>query len=309
MNRFSTFLAATIVSIAAFVMSGCGSSPPGNPPPTGNAPTLSATATQPVANGDGSYSSTINWQTTNATEVAISGYPPVSASAGSGSQPVTLTQTTVYSVVATGPGGRAPDVEVTITISMPGPPKPTPAVPASVAANVTGSGEVTVTWSSVLNATSYNVYVNGVLRQASATSPFVVFPLTNGVQYSFTVTSVYTNPAGTVFESAQSLPALATPVASVWDQPVNVTWTLPTTYTDGSPIALVDQARTVVTIYSNTTGNVPWGIPRAVSAPGATSTQFVMTVTEGVSYFFTGTATLDGQVSTFAVPVSSQFLP
>jgi len=294
--------------LSLFVLAGCGSSP-GSPPTTGNPPTLSASATQPVANGDGTYGSTINWQTTNATEVAISGYPPVSASSGSGSQPVTLTETTVYSVVATGPGGRAPDVEVTITISMPGPPKPTPAVPASVTANVTGSGEVTVTWSSVLNATSYNVYVNGVLRQASATSPFAVFPLTNGVQYSFTVTSVYTNPAGTVFESAQSLLALATPVASVWDQPVRVSWTIPTTYSDGSPIAAVDIARTVITVYSNTTGGVPWGVARATSLPGAASVQFTMTVTENVNYFFTGTATLDGQVSAFAVPVSSQFLP
>jgi len=301
-------LSVLLLSVVVFIGAGCGS--PSSPPdPVGHAPTLSVSATDPVDNGDGTFSSNISWKTTNATEVVISGFPAVSAASGSGTQAVSLRETQVFSIVASGPGGLAPIVEITITIPIPGPPKPVPAIPASVAADVTASGEVTVTWSPVLTATSYNVYVDGSLRQTSATSPFAVFPLTNGVQYSFTVTSVYTNVMGTVFESAQSLPALATPAAAVFDQTVTVSWTLPTAYEDGSPIAAVDIARIIVTIYANTTGVLPWGVARVAGTEGATSAQFTMTVTEGVNYFFTGTATLDGQVSNFAIPVSATFVP
>jgi hypothetical protein len=304
----------SLVTLLAVFVVGCGSgtdqTTTSSTGVTGNSPTVSVTASSPVPDGNGGYNSTIIWHTTNATEVAISGFAPVSASSGSGSQTVNLTGTTRFAVRALGPGGTSStEITIELPIQLPGPPKPTPAAPPSVTAEVTGSSQVTVTWYPVDNATSYNLYMDNVLLQEGATSPYVVSGLTIGTEYTFTVTAVYTNPTNHSFESAMSYPVSATPVNFVYVTTVTVSWTLPTTYSDGSEIPPEDIARIVITVFANTTGNVPWGIPRAVSDPGSTSVQFVMTVPEGTTYYFTGTATLDGQVSDYSVPMSHYWGP
>jgi fibronectin type 3 domain-containing protein len=92
---------------------------------------------------------------------------------------------------------------------------PAPAKPAGIGATG-GDGQVTVTWSAVTGASSYNIYygtATGVtattgIKLANATTPRVVTSLTNGTTYYFVVTAV--NTGG---KSIQSSEKSATPSA------------------------------------------------------------------------------------------------
>jgi mono/diheme cytochrome c family protein len=95
-------------------------------------------------------------------------------------------------------------------------PASTPAAPTGVTATG-GAGEVTVSWTAVSNATSYNLYwatasevtpANGT-KVAGVTNPYVKTSLTAGTTYYFIVTAV--NSAG---ESAASIQVSATPNAA-----------------------------------------------------------------------------------------------
>ncbi|MDO7908835.1 glycoside hydrolase family 6 protein [Paenibacillus sp. JX-17] len=104
-----------------------------------------------------------------------------------------------------GSGGSTPDPQPTV-----------PAAPVNVAA-AAGSGQIKVSWSSVNDATAYNVK-----RSTSLTGPFITVAkgvtntnytntgLTNGTAYYYVVTAV--NLAG---ESVNSAVVTATPTASV----------------------------------------------------------------------------------------------
>jgi len=98
---------------------------------------------------------------------------------------------------------------------------PPPAAPTGVTATP-GNAQITITWNSVLSATSYNLYMasqSGVTKatylglpdgmvHTNITSPFVHSALTNGVAYYFVMTALNANG-----ESAESIEASATPVA------------------------------------------------------------------------------------------------
>lgn len=93
-----------------------------------------------------------------------------------------------------------------------------PPAPPKGASATPGDTKVTVTWTAVDGATSYNVYYAtspGVKKTtgtkvAGATSPAVVSALTNGVTYYFVVTAV--GPGG---ESAESSEQYASPSATL----------------------------------------------------------------------------------------------
>ena len=93
---------------------------PTPPPPPPAAPTASLSAT-PSAIEKG-QSTTLTWQTGNATNVNIDGVGQVDAN---GSTQVTPTDSTTYRLTAKGPGGTQ-DASARVTVTQPPPPPPPP---------------------------------------------------------------------------------------------------------------------------------------------------------------------------------------
>lgn len=92
--------------------------PPPPPPPSPTAPTASLSANPNTINqGD---STTLTWQTTNATDVNIDGLGPVDPS---GSRQVTPADSTTYHLIAKGAGGTQ-DATARVTVNAAPPPPP-----------------------------------------------------------------------------------------------------------------------------------------------------------------------------------------
>ena len=111
---------------AALVVGGCKHNvapptPPPPPPPPPASPTVTLQA-NPTAIKKGE-SSTLNWSSTNATQLTIA--PDVGAVAPEGSTKVTPGDSTTYTITASGPGGSA-DASVRVTVEAPPPPPPPP---------------------------------------------------------------------------------------------------------------------------------------------------------------------------------------
>lgn len=94
--------------------------PPPPPPPAPTAPTASLSANPNTINQG--ESTTLTWQTTNATDVSIDGIGPVDTS---GSRQVTPSDSTTYHLVAKGAGGTQ-DATARVTVNA-APPPPAPA--------------------------------------------------------------------------------------------------------------------------------------------------------------------------------------
>jgi peptidoglycan-associated lipoprotein len=116
---------------AAALTVGCGkkpvvSRPEPTPPPPAARPTVTLQANPSTINkGD---AATLNWSSTNATQLTIS--PEVGAVAPEGSTKVTPSESTTYTVTASGPGGTA-DSTVRVTVGA-APPPPPPATNATL---------------------------------------------------------------------------------------------------------------------------------------------------------------------------------
>ena len=95
--------------------------PPPPPPPPAPAPTATLTANPEAI--DKGQSATLTWQTTNATDVSIDG---IGAVQPNGSQQVTPTQSTTYTLNAKGAGGTQ-TATARVTVNTPPPPPPPPA--------------------------------------------------------------------------------------------------------------------------------------------------------------------------------------
>ena len=115
----------TVAFAAAVLAAGCskkpvisGTPPPPTAPPSTPTVTLTADPTS-VNKGD---SATLHWSSTNATQLTIA--PEVGAVAPEGSTKVTPSDSTTYTVTASGPGGTA-DSTVRITVAQP-PTEPAP---------------------------------------------------------------------------------------------------------------------------------------------------------------------------------------
>lgn len=109
---------------AALVVAGCHHPAPApTPPPAPAPPPASPTVTlqaNPTAIKKGE-SSTLNWSSTNATQLTIA--PDVGAVAPEGSTKVTPDDSTTYTITASGPGGSA-NASVRLTVEAPPPPPP-----------------------------------------------------------------------------------------------------------------------------------------------------------------------------------------
>jgi peptidoglycan-associated lipoprotein len=93
--------------------------PPPPPPPPAARPTVTLQANPTSINkGD---SSTLSWNSTDATTLTIA--PEVGTVTAQGSTKVTPSDSTTYTITATGPGGSA-DASVRITVAAPPPPPP-----------------------------------------------------------------------------------------------------------------------------------------------------------------------------------------
>jgi peptidoglycan-associated lipoprotein len=105
MKRQTMQVLATVSALAAILMLGAchkktAPPPPPPPPPTAAGPTASISVSpDTIPQGQ---SATLNWQTSNASDVSIDG---IGAVQPSGSQQVTPTDSSTYHLVAKGPGG------------------------------------------------------------------------------------------------------------------------------------------------------------------------------------------------------------
>ena len=99
--------------------------PPPPPPPPPPAPTASLTANPETI--DKGQSATLSWQTTNATDISIDN--GVGAVQATGSQQVTPSDSTTYTLTAKGAGGtQTATARVTVNAPPPPPPPPQPSV-------------------------------------------------------------------------------------------------------------------------------------------------------------------------------------
>jgi len=126
MNRVSSSLyrgAMFTAMLAVVLVAGCKTKPPEvkptptAPPPPAAKPTVSLQANPTSINkGD---STTLTWTSTDATQLTIS--PDVGAVTAQGSTKVTPSDSTTYTITASGPGGSA-DSSARVTVSTPPPP-------------------------------------------------------------------------------------------------------------------------------------------------------------------------------------------
>src|SRR6202142_1260163 len=94
--------------------------PPPPPPPPPAAPTASLTANPNTV--EKGQSTTLSWQTSNATDTSIDGIGAVQTN---GSQTVTPADSTTYTLTAKGAGGtQQATARVTVTAPPPPPPQP-----------------------------------------------------------------------------------------------------------------------------------------------------------------------------------------
>ena len=115
-----------VVALGAILTLGAckkkGAPPPPPPPPPPPAPTASLSANPNTI--DKGQSSTLTWQTTNATDVSIDG---IGAVQPNGSQQVTPPDSTTYHLTAKGAGGTQ-EATARVTVNQPPPPPPQPTV-------------------------------------------------------------------------------------------------------------------------------------------------------------------------------------
>lgn len=122
-------LAVLLITVGACAPKKVETPPPPPPPPAAAPParptvTLQASPTF-IQQGE---STTLSWSSTNATSLNLSSSGAV---APEGSSKVTPSESTTYSISASGPGGAA-DASVRVTVSAPPPPPPAPQPSATI---------------------------------------------------------------------------------------------------------------------------------------------------------------------------------
>jgi peptidoglycan-associated lipoprotein len=126
----SLYRAGLLAAFAAIVFTvGCAKKvtpppPPPPPPPAAARPTVTLQASPSSINKG--ESSTLSWNSTDATQLSIA--PDVGAVTAQGSTKVSPSDSTTYTITATGPGGSATATAMVSVAAPPPPPPPPPQV-------------------------------------------------------------------------------------------------------------------------------------------------------------------------------------
>jgi fibronectin type 3 domain-containing protein len=214
--------------------------------------------------------------------------------------------TTYYYVVTAvnSAGESAASIQVAATTLTPAPPPPTvPAAPTGVSATG-GVNQVTVSWSSVTGANSYNVYgsttsgvtVSSGTKIAGVTSPYVHTGLSASTAYYYIVTAM--NGAGESAASSQATATTSAPAPTVPAAPTGVTATGGTKQVSISWSAV--SGATSYNLYWSTTSGVTPGTGTKIA--GATSPYIQTGLADSTVYYYVVTA----QNSAGESPASSQ---
>lgn len=234
------------------------------------------------------YSTTAGVSVANGTKIAGATTPYVQSSLTAGT-------TYYYIVTAVNSAGESvASAQVLATTSSTPTPTPTlPAAPAGVMA-AGGTNQVTISWSAVSNATSYNIYwsnKSGVTTSngtkiSGATSPAVQAGLAVSATYYYIVTAV--NSAGESTPSVQVAATTVTPIPA------------PTVPAAPTGVSATGGAKQVTLSWPAVTGstsyNLYWSTASGVTTAngtriaGATSPYVHTALSAGTSYYYIVTA-------------------
>jgi fibronectin type 3 domain-containing protein len=190
--------------------------------------------------------------------------------------------TTYYYVVtavsSAGESGKSNESSATIGAA-------TPAAPSSITATG-GSTQITVSWSAVTGATSYDLFRQvgsgsfSLYQSGLSTTTYADTSVTAGITYSYYVTAV--NGAGQGSASADASASLAAPPAP----PTNLTATA-----GSSQVTLTWNSSAGASSYSVYRGTATGGESATAIATGVTATPYVDgTVVNGTTYYYVVTA-------------------
>jgi len=307
MKRMSGFMVATVMFLVLLI-SGCGG---GGGDSSSAAPSAPTGVTAAAGHGE----ATINWTavagatsyniyystTTGVTKTTGTKVP----NATSPRIVTPLTNGTTYYFVVTAVNANGESVESSQVSALPTPNPPPPA-PTGVQATP-ASGQATISWLPVTDATSYNIYysiTSGVTKATgtkipNVTSPRIVTPLTNGTTYYFVVTAVNANGESTESSQVSALPTPNPPPpaptgvqAAAASGQATINWTV------------VAGATSYNIYYSSTAGVTK---TTGTKIPNVTSPRIVTPLTNGTTWYFVVTAqNADGE-SVESSQVSSLF--
>jgi fibronectin type 3 domain-containing protein len=182
---------------------------------------------------------------------------------------------------------------------------PPPAPPASVSA-APGIGEVTVNWTDVAGATSYNVYRSQTSPVTKTTgtkstvtdNSVVVAGLDNGVKYYFVVTAVNANGESAESVEVSATPVLPSPPTGVTALPGDTNATVRWTAVAGATSYNVYHSQT--SPVTKTTGTKSTGTDNSLVVTG---------LTNGTPYYFVVTVVVDGLESPESAQVTATPTP
>jgi peptidoglycan-associated lipoprotein len=119
-------IVAALASLMVLATAGCKKKEVAPPPPPPPPPQPTASLTANPNSIQKGQSTTLTWQTTNATDVTLEGIGAVEAN---GSREVTPTESTTYRLIAKGAGGTQ-EATARVTVTQPPPPPPVTAAPS-----------------------------------------------------------------------------------------------------------------------------------------------------------------------------------
>jgi fibronectin type 3 domain-containing protein len=179
---------------------------------------------------------------------------------------------------------------------------PAPAAPTGVTAT-RGNGQVTLAWTAVSGATSYNIYLSTTTAVtptsgsliANATSPFIQTGLTNGITYYYVIKAVNANGESTASTQVSCTPAPPAPT-DVSTTPKNGGVTIAWTSVPGA---------TSYNIYWSTATGVAPG--NGTRIPGVPTTFYTHTpLNNGTTYYYVVTAVFTTGESAPSTQVSAR---